>query len=75
MPWRHGFGIKLLALRYPDVAQFFTSVDSNAWEFAIMAQRHQLKHLTFHQRMRWAFKRYQPKVQALAAMPRQGALL
>ena len=31
--WKHGFGIKILALRYDPVREFFQSIDTAAWEF------------------------------------------
>ena len=74
-PWRHGFGVKLLALRKPRVRSFFTSVDSNAWEFEIMASRHQLRHLNTRQRLTWAFRRYQAMIARLKTAPHQGVLL
>jgi hypothetical protein len=70
-PWRHGFGIKLLALRRPEVRTFFTSVDSNAWEFAVMVERHRLKHLPFRARLEWAFTRYAQMVHKLEFRPHQ----
>jgi hypothetical protein len=74
--WIHGFGIKLLALRHADVAGFFSSVDSNAWEFAVsFIDVFGMKEWTHWQRREWAFNRYRPKVAALASGPRQGVLL
>lgn len=31
--WKHGFGVKLTALRHDVCRDFFTSIDTNAWEF------------------------------------------
>mgnify|MGYP001612691651 CR=1 FL=1 len=75
-PRRHGFGVKLTALRYPDVASFLTSVDSNAWEYMERRERQRLLlGLPLYDRLRWTFAHYQRQVAALEARPRQGVLL
>lgn len=75
--WRHGFGIKLTALRHPDVADFFTSVDSNAWEFWRIHRYRDLtaQGLSFNQQLRMAFWRYTKLVEGMSKKTPQGVLL
>lgn len=68
--WKHGFGVKITALRDPVVRGFFTSVDTNAWEYWGRYQRH--KHITVTDRDAWIH--YSKRLDSLADLPTQTLL-
>ena len=73
--WRHGFGVKILALRRPEPRAFFTSVDSNAWEFAILGNRRRLGSMTTRHKLNWAQERYGRMLDRLRTAPLQLTLV
>ena len=63
----HGFGLKLTALRYPEVRALFDSVDTNAWEFWGRGEKRLGKPMTDL----IAWNTYSKKVVEVLAEPRQ----
>lgn len=68
--WKHGFGVKMLALRYDAVREFFQSIDTCAWEF----HRRAAKWRGVHQTDREAWVSYSHKLASLNHLPVQATL-
>lgn len=67
---KHGFGVKISALKRHEVRRFFTSIDTNAWEFWARGKKRRRCGITDMA----AWTQYSKRLRSLQCLPTQAAL-